>query len=215
MCRSVGGARGALRGPARAPAAAASLPRALQALAVCVLAALASLGGSGCCGHPCYGDEDLPLTAGLKTPYDTVDFARFGIRHELWNPLYRAFTARTHGEAFEDEVGEETPAFFDWAFPRITYGDLMEGLGRKAPPEVAAIKLVDVLRDGEIVHIGYRPAVPWFGAPPERQAFAVLRHPLIEDLRWTTILLLDEGTREEPRWAIGLVETAGWLDQQL
>lgn len=179
-------------------------PTRRAAMAAAALAACLAVGG--CCGHPCYDEDSLPRTRLLASPYDAVDFVRFCVRHELWGPLYGALSAETKRTFFEDEAGDSALGEFEFAFgfPRLTYGRLDQG----ASAGLREVRLADMIHEAAIILVGSLER-PWLIDPGEPVVQVVLDYAPI-DLSLTTFLLVNEGSREAPRWKLGIAETVRW-----
>lgn len=172
---------------------------------------------SGCSLFCRSGPEVLPQSSKLLTPYDTLDFLRFGIRNGAWDPLYDACTARTRQQMLKEssEGDEATGArvLFAVIFPTLTYGDY----DARAPKAIYDVKIVDVLTNSSIQFVGEA----W--DPTTQKPFPIERVQQVslyyeregKDVppELSVFLLINEGTEDEPRWALGVLETLIWLDQ--
>lgn len=166
---------------------------------------LALLLAGGCCSTR-FTEDNLPRTRSLKTPFDAVDFVRFCVRHDLWDPLYQSLSRYTRKKRFDDEDGDGS-VLFAFAFPRLTYGDIVEN----APKALRDILVATMIHESEIWSVG-PPGTPFSAIAPERQRAVTLYYEPISP-SVTTFLLVNEGTDDEPRWTLALEETFYWLNE--
>jgi hypothetical protein len=169
---------------------------------------------SACCTFNAL--ELVPQSQKLETPYDTLDFFRFCVRHELWDEVYDSLSTETRKVLFEDETGNATFSRLEFSvvFPRLTYGRI----DPSAPEELQDIRVVDVLRNGSILSVDEVVDRAFLGPRPRGSAWQVLllyREPATEEgreevmlpLHLSVMMLIDEGTEDAPRWTLGVVET--------
>ena len=158
----------------------------------------------------------VPQSSQLQTPYDTLDFFRFCVRHELWDEVYESLSTETRRVLIEDETGNATFSRIEFSvvFPRLTYGRI----DKAAPEELEDIKVVDVLKNGSILSVDevvdrvfLGPRRPWSAW----QVLLLYEEPATEEggekvmlpLHLSVMMLVDEGTDDAPRWTLGVVET--------
>lgn len=176
---------------------------------------LALLVASGCCATR-YTEDNLPRTKSLESPFDTVDFVRFCVRHELWDPLYRSLSRYTRKVQFQDEDGDGS-IVFSLVFPRTTYADVIDGFRgaglsiESAPEKLRDVKLTTMIHESNIWNVG-APDAPFSAIPAERQRAVTLYYDPVNP-NVTTFLLVNEGTEDKPRWALALAETLQWLQE--
>jgi hypothetical protein len=152
----------------------------------------------GCCATGACGEDALPRTQRLETVYDAVDFVRYAVRSGCWDALYDALSTSTRERGGPD--GEPLSRFdFGFAFPRATYGDV----NLKAPPELEAVKLGEIVHASQIINVVE-------DYPQPGMAYVFLKYEPIPERR-LSFPLIDEGTGSAHRWTLGLYE---WAQEQ-